>query len=199
MEWSGEAEQLRADRRFALLFEDLEAQEAGRALHERLGEYSDLVAGEAADHGLADRLAAARGERIAVTVAGVRFEGRVSRAAAGWLLLATGAGGDVLVSLPHVEEAVVRTRGHAETAEGLSLASPLRLWCDERAECAIAVAATGGEARMLVGRIRAVARDYIEVESAGTRPARSAQGGSGSGVLIPQSRIAHVRPTGGVR
>ena len=130
MEWSGEAEQLRADRRFELLFEDLEAQEAGRALHERLGEYSDLVAGEAADHGLADRLAAARGERTALTVAGTRFEGRVSRAATGWILLATGAGGDVLVSLPHVEEVVVRTRGHAETAEGLSLASPLRVWCD---------------------------------------------------------------------
>ena len=184
-----------ADARFVRLFEDLEAQEEGRALHERLGEFSDLVAGEAADHGLADVFAASRGERAAVTVAGVRVEGRVVRAAEGWIVLATGSGGDVIVSLEHVEEAVVSTRGHAGSGEGLSLASPLRALCEERVVCAIAVVGAGGGVRMRVGRIARVARDCIEVVDAeGAGGARDARGGRR---LIPLSRIAHVRRAGG--
>jgi len=184
-----------AEARFARLFEDLEAQEEGRALHERLGGFSDLVAGEAADHCLADVLAAARGEQAAVTMAGVRLEGRVVRAAEGWIVLATGSGGDAIVSLEHVDEVVVRTRAHTGATESLSLASPLRAWCEERVVCAIAVVEAGGGVRMRVGRIAQVARDCIEViDAAGADGVREARGGRR---LIPLARIAHVRRAGG--
>lgn len=188
-----------ADDRFTRLFEDLEAQEAGRAQHERFGEFSDLVAGEAADHSLVNRLSGAMGLRIGVTVAGVRFAGRLQRAALAWITVATDGGGDVLISSAHVEELSIETRSHAAPMETLSFASPLRVWRDERIPCALAVAGGAGGVRMLVGTLALVAADYIEVAGASGRRIPGDGGGAPGGrLLVPLSRIAFVRPEGRV-
>jgi len=184
-----------ADDRFVRLFEDIEAQESGRDLHERLGEYSDLVAGEAADHGLADRVAGAVGHRVAVSCAGVRFSGRLETAAPTWMVLAADAGGDVLVSAAHIDDLRMESCAHAQPRESLSFASPLRRWREERVPCAVAVAGATGGVRTIVGRLTLVAADYVEIdEAAGRSSARSPVGAPGGGLLVPIGRIAFVRP-----
>lgn len=183
-----------ADRRFARLFEDLEAEAAGRELHERLGEYSDLVAGEAADHALVDRFAAAVGDRIAVVAAGARHAGVLRQAAPTWLRLGPATGGEVLVALAHLDEAVLPGRGHAEAGEALSFASPLREWSEARVVCSITAVSPAGGVRVAVGRLARVARDYCEVsESDRGASAVECPRGAGGRLLIPLARIATVR------
>lgn len=184
--------------RFSRLFEDLEAQESGRAQHERFGEFSDLVAGEAADHSLTDRLAGAEGSRVGVTVAGAHFSGRLQRAAPAWISVSTEGGGDALISVAHVEELSVGTRAHAAPTETLSFASPLRAWREEGVPCAFAVVGVGGT-RMIVGSLALVASDYIEVVEESRRQVAGRGGGAArGGLLVPLSRVAYVRPRGRV-
>ena len=184
-----------ADDRFLRLFEDLEAQASGRDLHERLGEFSDLVAGEAADHALADRLAGAVGHRITVASAGVRFTGRLATAARTWVALALEGGGEVLVSAAHIDDLRVESCSHAQPQETLSLASPLRRWREERVPCAVAAVSAAGGARTVVGRLGVVAVDYVEIiETEGRDSARNRVGAPGRGLLVPIAKIAFVRP-----
>lgn len=184
-----------ADDRFSRLFEDLEAQESGRDLHERLGEFSDLVAGEAADHALADRLAGAVGHHIAVASAGVRFTGRLETAAPTWLGIALDAGGEVLVSAAHIDDLRVESCSHAQPRETLSFASPLRRWREERVPCAVTAVSAAGGVLTIVGRLALVAADYVEIiEAVGRDSARSPKGAPGGGLLVPIARIAFVRP-----
>lgn len=188
-----------ADDRFLRLFEDLEAQERGREQHERLGEYSDLVAGEAADHSLTDRIAGSVGARVGVTVAGVRFAGRLQRVSLTWISVAADGGGEVLIALAHVDELRVGSRAHAAPAESLSFASPLRAWREERMPCAVAVLGAAGGVRTLVGTLSLVASDYLEVEEASHRDITRERGGTpAGGLLVPLSRVAFVRPEGRV-
>lgn len=184
-----------ADDRFLRLFEDLEAQASGRDQHERLGEFSDLVAGEAADHALADRLAGAVGHRITVTSAGVRFTGRLATAARTWVALALEGGGEVLVSTAHIDDLRLESCAHAQPQETLSIASPLRRWREERVTCAVNAVSTAGGVRTVVGRLGVVAVDYVEIiETAGGDSARSPVGAPGGGLLVPIAKIAFVRP-----
>ncbi|MGO1397421.1 MAG: hypothetical protein ACTHVY_03195 [Brevibacterium yomogidense] len=184
-----------ADDRFLRLFEDLEAQASGRDLHERLGEFSDLVAGEAADHALADRLAGAVGHRIVVSTAGVRFAGRLETAAQTWVLVALDGGGEVLVSAAHIDDVRVESCSHAQPQEKLSIASPLRRWRAEQIPCAVATTSAAGGVRTVVGRLDLVAEDYVEItESSGRDSARSPVGAPGGGLLVPIPAIAYVRP-----
>ncbi len=184
-----------ADDRFLRLFEDLEAQESGRDLHERRGEFSDLVAGEAADHALVDRLAGAVGRRIAVSSAGVLFAGRLQTAARTWISVALDGGGDVLVSAAHIDDLRVESSSHARPGQGLSIASPLRRWREERVVCAVAAVSAAGSVRTFVGRLGLVAADYVEIiEASGHGSARSSWDAPGAGRLVPIGRIAFVRP-----
>ncbi|WP_029089653.1 hypothetical protein [Brevibacterium album] len=180
--------------RFALLFEDLEAVEAGRDLHERAGEFSDLVAGELADHGLAERVAGAQGMRIAVTAAGAVIRGVLELAAETWLRIAEEASGaSVLVALGHVDEVRLGTRRHARPPQTLSFASPLRRLSAERTQAVLGAVSGSGEVRALEGGVRAVGDDYVEL---------AGQGGAGRervSVLVPLRRIAWVRVPATVR
>ncbi|GAA4516052.1 hypothetical protein [Brevibacterium yomogidense] len=188
-----------ADDRFLRLFEDLEAQEAGRAQHERLGEFSDLVAGEAADHSLTERLAGSIGARAGVTVAGVRFAGRLQRVSLAWISVAVDGGGGVLIALAHVDELRVGSRAHAAPPESLSFASPLREWREARVPCAVAALGAAGGVRTLVGTLSLVAADYIEVEESSRREVARERGDAPAGrLLVPLSRVAFVRPEGRV-
>lgn len=183
-----------ADGRFFRLFEDLEAQESGRDLHERRGEFSDLVAGEAADHALADRLGGAVGHRIAVASAGVRFAGRLETAAETWVAVALDVGGHVLISAAHIDDLRVESCAHAQPQETLSFASPLRRWREERTPCAITAVSAAGGVRTIVGRLGLVAADYVEIiEAEGRDSARSPVGAPGGGLLVPITKIAFVR------
>lgn len=184
-----------ADDRFLRLFEDLEAEASGRDLHERLGEFSDLVAGEAADHALADRLAGAVGHRITVASAGVRFSGRLRTAAGTWVDVALDGGGEVLVSTAHIDDLRVESCSHAQPQETLSIASPLRRWREGQVPCAVAAVGSAGGVRTVVGRLGLVAVDYVEIiESSGRESARSPVGAPGGGLLVPIAKIAFVRP-----
>lgn len=186
------------DGRFLRLFEDLEAEAAGRALHERSGEFSDLVAGEAADHSLIERLAGSRGATIGLTAAGVRFAGRLQRVSSTWVVMVTDGGGEVLISLAYIDELMIGSRAHATPEESLSFASPLREWREEGQSCAIAVVGRGGEVRMLMGSLALVAADYVEVVEASEGTSARSAGAPGGRLLIPLARIAFVRPEGRV-
>ncbi|GAA2086622.1 hypothetical protein [Brevibacterium salitolerans] len=171
--------------RFSRLFEDLEAVEAGRELHARAGEYGDLVVGEVADHGLAQRLAGAVSAPVRLTAAGAAVSGVLERAGEAWVRIGhPGEGWATLVALEHVEELRLGVRRHAQPAETLSFASQLRGLSEARA--GVALGLTSGAA--VRGRLGPVGRDYAEfhgeAETSGARPVP---------VLLPLRRIAWVR------
>ena len=150
---------------------------------------SDLIRAEQADVILADRLRAARGARIRVTVpeSGV-LEGRLTEASAEWIELDTDSGW-VLIPLHAVvmlHGLGVRARQASRTAVGeQSLRSRLRQISRDRAPVTVITAA--GTVAGRLARVGADAIDLVGVDRGGEAQRRREL------LTIPVSRVLAVQ------
>lgn len=177
------------DDRFDRLLGDVEAADAGARLHERHGEFGDLVAEAFADSALQSRLAGALGSHIELDAAGERIVGRLDRVGEGWCALEDV--GPVVVSLSALDRVRLRTPAHRAPGRmsALSIASALRDLAQRRSPCRIHGMRTSGAAGTGItveGVLDAVARDYVQVRR-----------GGGAFDLIPIGAIALVRELAG--
>ncbi|MGV8967328.1 MAG: hypothetical protein ACOH2F_13745 [Cellulomonas sp.] len=164
--------------RWEALFADMEAQLEAAQAAERALEVADLTRAERASVALGDRLRAAHGASVQVTVAGGhRVDGELIEVAEQWLLVAEGVR-RALVPLA----AVVAVRGlparsipaHGEVARRLGLGYALRAIARDRAT--VRIAADGSE---LTGRIEWVGADHLELAAGFAPHAEVDPGGSG--------------------
>lgn len=150
--------------RWEALFADLSAQLEAASVAQREADVADLTRAERATVALADRVRAASGARLAVTLlGGERLEGQVLDAAPTWVLLASGPGGAEAV-VPLAAVAVVDgLRPAAAPRPGavlsrLGLGHVLRAVARDRA--VVRVLTTGGT---VVGRVDSVGADHLDV------------------------------------
>ena len=174
------------------LFADLGAQWDAEARRELDGEVADRTRRERALVGLHERLSAAVGESVALTVrvAGT-LPGRVVEVGDGWLLLAAEAGGPALVPFTAVTGVTglpARVDGSgAATRFGLGYA--LRGLSRDRS----AVLLTDLDGLVLSGTIDAVGRDVLELSEHAPDLPRRAENVTGRR-LVPFSAMVLLRP-----
>ena len=174
------------------LFADLGAQWDAEARRELDGEVADRTRRERALVGLPERLSAALGERVTVTVHVVgSLAGRVVDVGAGWVLLAADSGGLALVpfgavtgvtGLPARVEVAGRGRrfGFGYALRGLSRDRSTVLLTDL-------------DGLVLSGTIDAVGRDALELSEHAPDLPRRAENVTGRR-LVPFSAVVLVRP-----
>ena len=174
------------------LFADLGAQWDAEARRELDGEVADRTRRERALVGLSDRLAAARGEPVALTLRVVgALAGRVLEVGDGWLVLATDAGSRALVPLPAVTGVTglpPRVDGRGESRR-FGLGYALRGLSRDRST----VLLTDLDGVVLSGTIDAVGRDVLELSEHPPDLPRRAENVTGRR-LVPFSAVVLVRP-----
>ncbi|HET7310783.1 MAG TPA: hypothetical protein VFJ17_05605 [Mycobacteriales bacterium] len=180
--------------RWARLFDDLDAQVEAAERAERSAESADLRRLELSRLALSERLAAAEGVQVTVTVEGADpLTGAISRVGAEWLLLQEAAGGETLVSAPAVVAVtglpVASIPSTDEVDRRLGIGVVLRQLARDRAP--VAVATRSGA--VFTGTIDRVGVDHVDLaEHAADRPRRA------SDVLrvrtIATAAISFVRP-----
>ena len=173
------------------LFADLGAQWDAEARRELDGEVADRTRRERALVGLHERLAAALGERVALTVRVVgALPGRVVEVGDGWLLLALETRGLALVPFASVTGVTgLPLRGGRGRRFGLGYA--LRGLSRDRAT----VLVTDLDGVVLSGTIDAVGRDVLELSEHAPDLPRRAEHVTGRR-LVPFSAVVLVRPAG---
>lgn len=165
------------DERFDRLFADIDAAHAGEQMHERAGEFGDLVAGEIAEATLESRAAAAIGTPVELWAGAERIAGEMREVGSGWCLVA--GADEVVVNLAALQSLRLgpRVRAAAGAVSVLSIGSPLRRWSAERRECRVTVGR-----RTVDGLLDAVAGDHLQLRRAG-----------GGWELIPLAAVSAVR------
>lgn len=174
------------------LFADLGAQWDAEARRELDGEVADRTRRERALVGLPDRLAAALGERVALTVRVVgSLPGQVLEVGDGWLLLATEAGGLALVPFTAVTGVAGLPLRVVGTSRGrrFGLGYALRGLSRDRAT----VLVTDLDGVVVSGTIDAVGRDVLELSEHAPDLPRRAENVTGRR-LVPFSAVVLVRP-----
>ena len=158
------------DEKLFAVFDDLEQQADALFDAERDLELADLARAEYAEVTLASRLMAAVDEDVALDVVGVgRLEGRLTRVAAEWLMLAVGAA-EWVVPLAAVSAAQVPSDrsvpevAWSAVARRLGLRSALRRLADTGETCVIHTR----EGTQQQGRIARVGQDFFELRVSGT-------------------------------
>jgi len=146
------------------LFDDLEGQLAAVEAAELAGEVADRTRRLAAQVPLADRLRAARGQRVRLDVRGSPpLIGSLRGVGPDWLLVDEDGGREVVAVLAAVQTVAGLSREHApetSTVQGrLGLASALRSVARDRA--AVAVRLRDGTA--LGGTVDRVGADFLEL------------------------------------
>ncbi len=183
--------------RWDSLFADLEAEYDALQARELAAELPDRVRGELASVTLADRLRAAIGREVSVTVAGGgALAGRLLDVGSDWLLVQENPGRQGLVPLASVSSFACLARG-ARVAEPGSVAARLPLTAALRAVArdrgTVAVMLTDGAT--LHGVIARVGADFVDVAvvAPGEPPRRPGAAGART---LRVAAIAAVR-TGG--
>jgi hypothetical protein len=178
------------------LFEDLEAQLDEADARELAGEVADRTRREIARLTIVDRLRAALGVDLTLTlVDGRRLRGDVSSVGPDWVLLGGDRLPEVLVSLAAVATVTgmpgqaVDPAGVGEVEKRAGLAFALRRLARDRAPVQVAVA--GGA--VLTGTIDRVGADYVEMaEHALDDPRRRELVQAAR--LVPLAALMFVRP-----
>lgn len=174
------------------LFSDLGAQWDAETRRELDGEVADRTRRERALVGLHERLAAALGDPVALTVRVVgSLAGRVLEVGDGWLLLSTEAGGRALVPFAAVTGVAglpMRVDG-ASRGRRFGLGYALRGLSRDRAT----VLVTDLDGVVLSGTIDAVGRDVLELSEHAPDLPRRAENVTGRR-LVPFSAVVLVRP-----
>jgi hypothetical protein len=175
------------------LFADLGAQWDAEERRELDGEVADRTRRERALVGLPERLAAARGEPVALTVRVVGpLDGRVLEVGDGWLLLASETRGQALVPFA----AVTGVTGLPRWVDGrgpgrrFGLGHALRGLSRDRST----VLLTDLDGVVLSGTIDAVGRDVLELSEHAPDLPRRAENITGRR-LVPFSAVVLVRPS----
>jgi hypothetical protein len=181
-------DELRWEERLLGELDDLEQQAEGLHLAEREAAVSELSHSTYAEVELAARLHASTGAQVQLSLTGgATVEGTVLRVGRDWVLVGhpTQAQGEVLVRTA----AVLRIRGASERAlpeevrsldARLGWGSVLRQLAAEREH----VSATIVDASVVVGRVRRVGADFLELV-----------GAAGRCELVPFASVALVRRT----
>jgi hypothetical protein len=178
---------MRWEDRFLALFDDLEQQAEGLALADRDAEVAERGRAEYAQVDLAARLHASTGSRVALGVAGVgQLEASLVRVGADWLLVTTGGQEWVvrfaaLTSVRGLSARAVSEPARPLTAR-LALGSALREVAEGRAP--VVLHRTDGS--VLLGVVRRVGADFLEVTVERTRPGEE---------VLPFGQLAAVRTT----
>jgi hypothetical protein len=172
------------DEKLFAVFDDLEQQADALYDAERALELEDLARAEYAEVTLASRLMAALDREVALEVAAVgRLEGRLTRVAAEWAMIAVGTA-EWVVPLTAVIAAQVDTDrslpevAWSAVARRLGLRSALRRLAESGERC---VAHTRDGARYQ-GRIGRVGKDFFEI-----------RGSESTTQLIAVTRVAAVQ------
>lgn len=181
------------------LFDDLEAQADAQLAADLAGEVADRTRRERALVELADRLVAARGQRLAVDTAGSgALEGTVADVAQQWLVLQGPASqGPVLVPVAAVVS--VRGLGSAAATTGrdgvcrrISLAAALRAVARDRSPVRVGLA----DGSLVTGTLDAVGADHVDLAEHPVGELR--RPGAVRGVrTIPFAALSWVRPAPG--
>jgi hypothetical protein len=151
--------------RWRALFDDLEGQLAAAAAAELDAEVAERTRTETGRVRAADRLAAALGSPVALTVDGAgAVRGVLADTGPDWLLLDEGAGREVLVALPAVLSVGGLARGTAVQAEGpvaraLDLRRAVRGLARDRAGVVVVLR----DGSLVSGTVDRVGADFIEV------------------------------------
>ena len=183
--------------RWQALFDDLEGQLAAAYAAELAGEVADRTRREAALLRLVDRLRAAQGAVVAVSLPGAgSLRGRLLDAGADWLLLDEGGGREVLVPL----SAVLGISGLGSqtaapdggpVAKRLDLRWALRGLARSRSGVALGLA----DGTLVTGTLDRVAQDHLDLAEHGLGEARRAAVVRQVRV-VPLSAVALVRSNG---
>ena len=179
--------------RFSRLFADLEAQLAVAEAEELAAEVADRTRREAGLVRAVDRLRAAVGAQLAVSVSGQQvLRGRLLDAGQDWLLLADSRGAELLVPLAAVLGVVGLPAPVAPPAGEVERRLDLR-WSLRglaRSRVGVAVGLTDGSS--LTGTLDRVGADHVEL--AEHAPGEVRRPGSVRQVrLVPLSAVALVR------
>ena len=179
--------------RWRALFDDLEAQLAAADAADLQAEVSDRTRRESALVPLTDRLRAAQGQPVAVSVtAGGPLHGRLLDAGPDWLLLAEDGRGEALVPLASVLGVTglgARTEPAAgEVGRRLDLRWALRGLARDRAGVAVVLR----DGSTLSGTLDRVGADHVDVAEHAPGEARRA-GAVRQVRLVPLPAIALLR------
>lgn len=158
------------DEKLFAVFDDLEQQADALFDAERALELGDLVRAEYAEVSLASRLMAAVEREVALDVDAVgRLEGRLTRVASEWVMLAVGTA-EWVVPLAAVTSAQLDTDrsvpevAWSAVARRLGLRSALRRLAESGERCATHTREGG----VFQGRIERVGQDFVEVQVSAT-------------------------------
>jgi hypothetical protein len=183
--------------RWQALFDDLEAQLDAAQAAELLGEVAERTRRETALLRLVDRLRAAQGALVAVSLPGSGvLRGRLLDAGTDWLLLDEGSAREVLVPLA----AVLGVTGlgpqssapeHGPVAKRLDLRWALRGLTRSRSGVALGLV----DGTLVTGTLDRVARDHLDLAEHGLGEARRAAAVR-QVRLVPLSALALVRSNG---
>ena len=183
--------------RWQALFDDLEAQLDAAQAAELASEVAERTRRETALLRLVDRLRAAQGALVALSVPGVGvLRGRLVDAGADWLLLDEGGAREVLVPLP----AVLGVTGlgplstapeQGTVAKRLDLRWALRGLARSRTGVALGLL----DGTLLTGTLDRVAHDHLDLAEHGLGEARRAAAVRQVSV-VPLAAVALVRSNG---
>ncbi|WP_375476845.1 hypothetical protein [uncultured Jatrophihabitans sp.] len=189
--------------RWADLFADLEAQADELARAERAAEVETRTRGEVGRLTVHDRLRAAIGTSLRLSLAaggpsGLAIRGTVRRTGSDWLLLEEDAGREVLVATQHV----VAVRGLSRLStpadfgsvveSRLTLRHALRGLARDRAAVRLHLAAAAGENAVLDATLDRVGADFVEVAAHAPGEARRRREVR-EVALVPLSALAAVQ------
>jgi hypothetical protein len=183
--------------RWQALFEDLEAQFDAAQAAELAGEVAERTRREAALLRLVDRLRAADGALVTVTLAGAGvLRGRVLDAGADWLLLDEGAAREVLVPLTALLGVTgLGPRSAAPdvgpVAKRLDLRRALRGLARSRSGVSVGLV----DGTLVTGTLDRVAYDHLDLAEHGLGEARRA-GAVRQVRVVPLTAIVLVRSSG---
>jgi len=183
--------------RWRALFDDLEAQFDAAQAAELLGEVAERTRRETALLRLVDRLRAAQGALVAVSLPGAGLlRGRLVDAGADWLLLDEGAAREVLVPLAAVlgvtglgSQAAAPDDG--PVAKRLDLRWALRGLARSRSSVVLGVV----DGTLVTGTLDRVAKDHLDLAEHGLGEARRAVAVRQVRV-VPLPAVAFVRSNG---
>ncbi|QUL80898.1 MULTISPECIES: hypothetical protein [unclassified Brevibacterium] len=149
------------DDRIDALLADVEAAGTAADRHARRGEFGDELAAQAAERTLLERLRAAVGQAVQVTLPTGEISGTMDFLGRG-IVVVTGAETSV-IAIDRICGLRLATRMHRFEAGGLErlgMGSALRRLAAEHAEVSIEVSGSSGPLR---GRCELVGADYVEI------------------------------------
>jgi hypothetical protein len=183
--------------RWQALFEDLEGQFDAAQAAELAAEVAERTRRESALLRLVDRLRAAEGSLVTVSLPGTGvLQGRLLDAGADWLLLDEGAAREVLVPLTAVLGVTglgswSATPDDGPVAKRLDLRWALRGLARSRTGVALGLS----DGALVTGTLDRVASDHLDLAEHGLGEARRA-GAVRQVRLVPMSAIAYLRSSG---